>query len=79
MAEGEGVTELTEAAYDKTAAGLADASSALRTCRVEDARLIRDLNRDVVRLRKALNECWKARYNADAIVTIIEECKKHVG
>lgn len=40
---------------------------------VEDGRLIRDLNRDCIRLRDALNACWEARHNPEAVAVIIQE------
>lgn len=40
---------------------------------VEDGRLIRDLNRDCIRLRDALNACWEARHNPEVVAVIIQE------
>ena len=46
---------------------------------IEDGRLVRDLNRDCVRLREALNACWEARHNPEAVAIIIQEAAKNVG
>jgi hypothetical protein len=46
---------------------------------IEDGRLIRDLNRDVAKLRIALNDCWEARHNPDAVAIIIQEAARNVG